>query len=101
MELMNSTRYTKEQLINHAERRNEALKRMIVDPAFGDDCHDYYRQELVVGEIVLAVLANEPVGYINRLTGAFAKPEWLKRDDLDQTLYFPLFGSHLLKGGRG
>lgn len=97
--LLEQNTFTKEQLIEHAVKRNDAIQALIAAPETSQGCRDYYRRELALDEIVLAALAAVPVGYINRYTGVFHKPESMTGDDFDRTLYFPVFGAHPLVAG--
>jgi hypothetical protein len=46
-----------------------------------------YNQKTIASmEIALAALAAVPVGYINRHTGVFHKPEWMMGDDSGRAL---------------
>lgn len=95
MELSNCESFTKEQLIEEAKQSIHGCQALIRTSP-GVEAH---RISLCLAEIALASLAAVPVGYINRHTGVFHKPEWMIGDDLDRALYFPVFGAHSLLGG--
>lgn len=97
MELNNNTQFTNEQLIEHITRQLDQFHRLIKAQPLGDNT--YNQKTIASMEIALAALAAVPVGYINRHTGVFHKPEWMMGDDLDAALYFPVFGAHPLLGG--
>lgn len=56
MELNKREQYTKEQLTEHAQLRNKALKRLIADATTDEASREYYSRELAYSEIALAVL---------------------------------------------
>lgn len=83
----------KEQLIKHALSR-AAVERGVIEATESPALRRQYCNELVLHEIALAALTAVPVGYINRHTGVFHKPESMPVNALDAALYFPVFGAH-------
>jgi hypothetical protein len=97
MELNNNTQFTNEQLEHITRQRSTSFIDWIKAQPLGDN--SFNQKTIASMEIALAALAAVPVGYINRHTGVFHKPEWMMGDDLDAALYFPVFGAHpLLRG---
>ncbi|WP_185667918.1 hypothetical protein [Kluyvera sichuanensis] len=83
----------KEQLIKHALSR-AVVERAVIEATESPTIRRDYCNELVLHEIALAALTAVPVGYINRNTGVFHKPESMPVNTLDTALYFPVFGAH-------